>query len=239
MAVLKRYTGSAWETVGASVSVSGYFPDMAPSSPHANDDEFNDGSLGGAWTEWDAGTLITVSEGNYGLKLVHASSSGNNRYGGVFRTIPVGDFTVITKVSHCFTTSAGPNAGVFVAADLAANPTTADFHAFVLGLSSNQTFIGAHLYADYQTFSSTLNSAQFGPTHCYMRIRRVSTLFSFDISTDGVAWLRFTTFTPAYTPGSIGLTINNSSAIANSSYFRFWRQSADTALDTPVLGRIL
>lgn len=268
MPTLKVWNGSEWEylTGGAAIlqqdaepgspvegdlwidtdaepsgsSVSGYFPDMAPSLPHANDDEFSDASLGGAWTEWDPGSKVTVTEGNYGLKLAHISSSGANNYGGVYRAIPAGDFTVITKVSHSFhTAAAGCTAGIFVAADMAAAPTTADFHTMVTGLSTNQTQMAAHLYADYQTFTSTLNTGQYGPTHAYMRMRRVSTLFSFDYSTDGVGWLRFTTFTPAYTPASIGLLINNSTAVASAVYFRFWRQSADTALDAPLLGRIL
>lgn len=222
----------------SGTSVSGYFPDMAPSSPHANDDEFNDASVGGAWAEWDPGSKITVTEGNYGLKLAHISSSGANNYGGLYRAIPVGDFTVITKVSHSFTTS-GAVAGVFVAGDVAGAASTADFHVLVMGLSSGETQMGCHLYNDYQNFSSTLATGQWGPTHAYMRIRRVSTLFSVDVSTDGVGWLRITTFTPGYTAAYIGLTINNSTAVASSATFRFWRQTSDTALDTPVLGRIL
>lgn len=221
----------------SGTSVTGYFPDMAPSSPHANDDEFSDSSVGVAWTEWDPASLVTVTEDAYGLKLAHASSSGNNRYGGVYRAIPAGDFTIITKLSHSFIGS-GPVAGMMVAQDLA-SPTTADFHACVMALSSGETQVGAHLYSDYQTFSSTVATALWGPTHCYMRIRRVSTLFSFDTSSDGVGWLRQATFTPGYTPAHVGLLINNSTAVASSAYFRFWRQTTSQALDAPLNGRVL
>lgn len=222
----------------SGTSVTGYFADMPPSSPHANDDEFSDASVGGAWTEWDVGSKVTVTEGTYGLKLAHVSSSGANNYGGIYRAIPAGDFTVITKMSHSLTTS-GAVAGVFVAADLGAAPSTADFHVLVHGLSSLETNMGVHLYNDYTSFNSTINTGAYGPTHAYLRIRRVSTLFSMDYSTDGVGWYRAGTFTPGYTAAHIGLTINNSTTVASSATFRFWRQSSDTNLDTPVLGRVL
>jgi hypothetical protein len=100
MPVLYRYNGTtaAWEVVGAgSPTLPGYWSDLPPMTANANDDEFNTGSLGAAWTKWDFGGVGTVTVDNYGLHLVNSNTSGDVFF-GIYRPIPTGDFSIAVKV---------------------------------------------------------------------------------------------------------------------------------------------
>lgn len=72
-------------------------PDLAPATPDADDDEFDDASLGVAWTEVDADSVLTVTEASGMLTL--ANSGAASALTGVQRAAPATDFQIVTKLA--------------------------------------------------------------------------------------------------------------------------------------------
>lgn len=224
--------------VGGTVGL--FFPDLPPVSANANDDEFADASLGAAWTEWDPGSKVTVTEADYGLKLAFNASSGDS-LGGVRRAVPSADWSLITKVDLAATGVGGSTeAGIFLAEDLSANPTTADIETFIVRYDGSMTLtIGAQRWSAYNALSSTQFSTG-GRTHggtIYLRVRRISSTLYFDFSFDGISWLQAGTMAAPFTIGHVGLAGTGRSSDASAAYFRFWRQTALTSIDQPLLGK--
>lgn len=73
---LNVYNGSAWEEVGGSGSggVTWYEPEKAPTSPNGADDEFDSGSLDGAWS-WSTSPSATSLTQLPGWLLVTLAAS--------------------------------------------------------------------------------------------------------------------------------------------------------------------
>lgn len=95
--------GSVWVAVtngaGGETS-SSWDPDVAPSSPSAIDDEFEDDSLDGQWAEFDPGVLLTVAESGTKVRLT-AEEQVSDIMGGIWvDTLDTdGPFTIVTKVT--------------------------------------------------------------------------------------------------------------------------------------------
>ncbi len=232
--------GPAGADGALSSAVPLYAPDLPPSSPHANDDEFDDGALGGAWTDWDVGGVMAYTEGDYGAKLTHAGTASDS-FAGIFRTVAAGDFTLITKLSIGGIGNDFTAAGILLADDLTANPSTADFRFFgVVYRTTNAHHVQIYTFTGYNTFAGTLLDTEFlGAVSLYLRVRRVGTTLFYDYSPDGIGWVQAYTETEAYTIVRAGLCTNgsgNAGGLPTVAYFRFWRQTASQAVDQPILG---
>ena len=234
-------TGATGASGSSSTAVPLYAPDAPPESADAADDEFGDGSLGAAWTDWDAGSVMAYSEGDYGAKLVHTGTAGDS-ISGISRAIPVGDFAIVTKVSVSGLGTNFTQAGIFVSADVVTNPSTAALRFWgVLEQNTNQKHLRALAYSNYTTFSSELIDNDIrGFSAVYMRIRRVSTTLYYDYSGDGLNWIQAASEAEPYTLVRCGICTNgagHSGSVPTTAYFRFFRKQSGTGLDNPLLGR--
>lgn len=226
------------------VGTTVFFADKPPASPNAEDDEFNDNSISG-WTEWDPGAVMTPSEGSYGLKLVHTATTGDS-LAGMYKAVPAGDFSVVTKVSLLGARDSFAQAGLILAQDLGASPTTADVWFWGIMYQDTGTFLRVLRYNAYNSFgsetdypASTVGISEQMATNVYLRIRRISSTYHFEWSLDGVSWSRYFAQSSApITPVHIGLATNasDSTALDTTAYFRFYRKLASTGFDTPLLG---
>lgn len=235
---------AAYSPVGhthASSGTPGYFADALPTTPHANDDEFNDSTLGAAWTEYDPSNVVTVSEDTHGLLISGARvGSGSDFLGGVTRTIPSGDWSITTKVAIDVALVGVVQFGMALFEN---NLQTSDITHFQIGTNTvatdTITRIAVNNFNANNSFVSTSISRLWGPSHAYMRIRRTTATYHMDVSSDGRSWIRMFSNTLSYTPTLIGFAMNNNSNGNVDTFGRalFWRQSADTNIHTPVLGR--
>lgn len=227
---------------GFPVNYDKWDPDAAPSSAGADDDEFADAAGAGVpsgWTEVDHGTHQTVSEEEYGLKLIQATHAGDS-VSGIYKAIPAGDFTIVTKVSL-----SGLSEANFVVAGLGlfqdATSSTGDIATHTLHQDATATAINVETWTAYNAFGSSLQqvvwSVDGGPTHVYLRIRRTGTTYAFDFSTDGVAYQRLHSGTLSFTPTHYGPVINNVASGADvMGVFSFFRYTASDVGITGVLG---
>lgn len=227
---------------GYSPDFDVWMPDAPPASAGADDDEFADAAGAGAptgWTEVDHGTTTTVSEEDYGLKLLQATHAGDS-VAGVYKAIPAGDFTVWTKVSL-----AGLAEANFVVGGLAlfqdATSSTGDIATHTLHQDATATAINVETWNAYNSFKTGLQQVVWtvdgGPTHVYLRIRRTGTTYAFDFSTDGVSFQRLHSGTLAFTPTHYGLVVNNVASGADvAAIFPFFRYTASDVGIAGVLG---
>lgn len=231
--------GAAGSGGGGSAGSSIYFPDLPPATPSADDDEFSDGSLGAAWTDWDVGAQGTYTEGAYGAEITNAGTVGS-AWAGIHRAVPAGDFAVVTRVSMTGRAVDFCSAGFAIAEDLSANPSTADFTFFGLTYQTDSLLrLRVDTFTAYNTYLSTQKEFTLGGwTHLYLRVRSISGVYSFDYATDGTNWTRFYTFTPAFTVSKLALVVSNntSTGVDVIGRFRFFRKQVGTSLGTPVLG---
>lgn len=234
--VVSIVTGSDGGGGGGPVGL--FFPDLPPASPHANDDEFDDASIGGAWTDWDHGSVGTNTEGTYGLKIANSNATGP-KFAGLRRALPSGDWSIVTKVSLVAVLADDAAASLILLED--ATSATGDLKVFSLVYGSTGVALYSQTWNDYQTFAATQASisADVGPTWIYLRVRKSGSTYSQDFSHDGLSWMRLWTGTLAFTPAHIGLGCNNNGGAGTSEcagYFRFWRQTSSTLLDQPLQG---
>jgi hypothetical protein len=216
-----------------------YEADAPPLSPHADDDEFNDGSIGGAWTDFDPGSVGTNTEGDWGLKIAATSVAGD-RFTGVYRSVPSGDWTLTTKVSVTGSSVAGfTQAGIVLGEDLSGSPTTSDLWVHLLRYTSARAMnIFTARYSSYQAFNSTFQDITWSRTTAYLRIRRTGTDVATEASVDGIGWIKIDNQSAIFTVNHVALLLDNDSGGAEgAAYFRFYRRSADAA--TPLLGRFV
>lgn len=216
-------------------------PDALPASPHANDDEFRDGSIGGAWTDWDPASVYANSEDTFGLRIL--SSAGSLAGGGVFRDVPVSsDWTLTTKVS--LTRDQTPNtfAGIFLAEDLTASPSTGDLRTLMTTYGGSGPRLEVDSWTAHGSFGSGLantNAVDAIAHGVYLRIAKTSTTYRFMWSVDGVGWLTlYSTTSLGITPVKAGLAVisDHGSTARTEAFFCFWRQVDSAAYYAPVLG---
>lgn len=219
-----------------------YNADAQPTSPHANDDEFRDASIGASWTDWDPASAYTTTEGSFGIDLL--SAAGSLQGGGIHRAVPVSsDWTLTTKVSLQRNNTANTFAGIFLAEDLSASPSTGD----IISLTTNYGGSGARLEVDswtaYNAFGSSLGFLSTGdtfPTSLYLRIAKTSTTYRFLWSLDGMTWLLiYSTTSLGITPvkAGLGMFSDHGNTAQSEAFFRFWRQVDSANWYAPILGR--
>lgn len=211
---VRNAANDGWETVGSSGGdFTKWDPDAPPASASSYDDEFDDQSFDtGLWSEFDHGSLLTVTEDEIGCKLALAVSSSID-YAGIHQSLQSGDFTYTTKISWNLpkrnmyshiglvlfenTTSTGNFLGIFL------NTTRTDYNQRITILEMN----------DYQSFSTedTYEARAYNDTFIYFRIRYDGTDYHFEWSLDGVGWRWLWSEDDALysgSPSDIGIVLN-------------------------------
>lgn len=208
-----------------------WMPDYPPASAGTYDDEFDNASLDAAWTEWDVGSKLTVSEETYGLSLLHATTTDAG-LAGVFRTAPNNDYTIWTKLSFAGLRGANMvfDGGIVLGQDLANNPSTSDVVVLKAGYSSYSSgdYIAAWKNNDYKSdttqYGSTLADVVIG-AGIYLRVRRASNVLYFDYSTNGIGWQQVATNAEPFVPAQFGVFSQNYATGVNCrvvcSFFRY------------------
>ena len=191
-----------------------WMADYPPASADDKDDEFDDSSLSGSWTELDNDNNMTPSEGAYGLSLLQATRTSTS-ISGVFRAAQSGDFAIWTHLSVLGkTVGAGyPSFGLMLGQDLTNNPTTSDIVTFGLQLRNGVShYLFAALYTKFDTYSALYGTALDDgaiTTGIYLRIRQATTTLLFDWSTNGISWIQFASNARPFTPAEFGIYVDN------------------------------
>ena len=195
--------------------------DEPPASPSAWDDEFDDASLNVKWTRLKS-SFGTITEQGNRLIISGTGASGDNGT-GILQAIPSGDFSLTASLKSILSyggSSSASGTGLILAADTSDATSFIRFTVNIEGsmvLSAqrwtNLTSWGADLY------KTTLHYDR----RAYLRIRRVSTTYYFDVSFTGDSWL--TVYSPSsivITPAYIGLL--GTTKVSNfSSVFDWFR----------------
>ncbi len=213
-------------TAGGAFAEATYLPDLRPTSPHADNDEFNDGSVSGSWTTWDFATLQSEAEGANGLELTQ-TGNGTVRWSGKYKAVPNSEFAVIMKVAlNAESSSTGGAVAIAVFQD--ATSSTGDFRTIELDIALNttSTAIVSRTFAAYNngTPSASTTSPAVPATAVYLRVRCNGTSMKTDYSSDGHNWKMHSSVTLGFTPAQVGpavLGIDN--AIPYTATFRFYR----------------
>jgi hypothetical protein len=215
-----------------------YVPDFPPTSPNANDDEFDDASLNAAWSEWDPGSVLTVTEGGTGVKLVNAAASLTA--GGIYQALPSGDWSITTKVHTTRNNASNVWPGILIGEDLSGSPSTSDFYTFGPAYGGSGPEISLAQWSSYTSFSSTAGGISEKVHAAYFRVCKSGTTYTFSWSPDGIAWTMIgSPGSLAWTPAHIGLGLvtDHGNAVQIESHFRFWRQVASGVWYDQLLGR--
>lgn len=203
-----------------------WLADLVPASPHADDDEFDNGSISGSWSTWDPASYLTFSEGDEGLKF---SGTGNatNRWGGKYKAVPASEFAAIAKfnVGSADVGANGTSLGLFVADDLGTAPTTADFRQIenIGALNTTSTAAISRTWNAYNGSTSASTSTGSTPPALYVRIRVNGTSMKTDYSYDGKWWHHHSTNTLGFTPVHYGISFLQNDAVAGEAFCRFFR----------------
>jgi len=200
-------------------------PDAPPYSPSALDDEFDDASFNtDLWTEFDPGALLTVSENETGL-ILDGLTQPANAVCGVFQPIPAVDFSVTAKLALI---AFAQNFGILGLSlwQNAANPA-AGMYNWSWVFSAAEQAIELTRFTNYTTWHSHVYQAPDAiiGTHLYLRIRRISTTYYFDWSSDGIGWRQCHAGALAFAPLHFGIMLNNANTgitiRAISTFFRY------------------
>jgi len=231
------------ETGGAGTLLKSYWSvDAPPVSPTSQDDEFDDGSLDGKWTEYDPNSVLTVTEsGTYKhLILSCVTRTGFNPV-GIAQTIPAGDFTIYGLLKFRSTITDYTIAGLAMYEDI--TDVSKDIIIFGASPRNAETPLGVLYYTASTTFSSQTLAfpADFLPTSLYLRIRRNSTNYFYDISSDGISWIgNAAAVNPAFTPTKFGVALDNANTgITITASFPFFRYIAsDVGINGILAGQV-
>lgn len=234
----------AWGPAPASATpFDAWSPITPPETPDTEDYEFaSPGSgLPTGWTDWDHGNAGTVDVDDAGLKLTQPSHAGR-AWSGVCRALPAGDFTVWTRLGLSYVVGGNNWGGLAIFQ----NPSSAsgDFYTFnvrhttaagVLQISRWDAYNGSRT-----TIVSDVNLAA-GQNAVYLRIRRASAQYAFDVSLDGLNWLQLTNTALSFTPSHFGFALDNEGTGRDAALrANFWRYSpSDLGITGLALGRRL
>jgi hypothetical protein len=212
---------------------------LPPASGTAYDDEFNDESFDtGLWTEVDHGTLQTVNEDEFGLRLEITHNAGDD-WAGVYQTLPAGAFTLVTKIEPEITNVAHYNQGLMLLED--ATDSAGDWLG-IFGSYSTTAAITVARYSSYTTHQTTYTQYAGHFHHeWFLRIRFDGTnTYSFDYSHDGKSWTRiYTTASLAITPAEFCLAGSHQQGSTRHFRFPFFRYlSTEANLYDPIYGDV-
>lgn len=209
-----------------------WLADASPASAHAENDEFadNSGGVPSGWTEYDHGSVATVSEDEQGLVITVANQAAV-AHTGIYKAIPAGDFTIWSKVhisgpAHLIN-APSLSAGLALFED--ASLSTGDVRTY--GISAETTpLMVVRSMTDYGYGGGAVMSSHETKlrTDTYLRISRTGTTYTFFTSDDGTSWQRsFSTAALGITPTHFGpyfLGVN--AGITTSARFSFFRYVA-------------
>lgn len=196
--------------------------DAPPLTAGADDDEFSDNSFT-SWSEFDPNDLLTIVEENDYLGFTQITRAGDN-VTGCYKTIPAGDFSIITKVHQLV-----PNANFFQAGlALWEDPSNVAKGIYTFGLTNGSDLWKIELLR--WNHHNSLNAAPYVTdigrpiNSCYFRIRRNSTTYYFDASINGISWKQLYSGNLVFTPTKYGLATNNvDTGVPNMALFEFFR----------------
>jgi hypothetical protein len=227
----------------AQLGAFGWQPDKPPTTAGSIDDEFNDASLSGNWTEYDPEGKTTWTEGNGGAKAVTATTAADN-VNGLYRSLPAGDFSVWTKVSISFTDTNTWLIGIGLWENPAGNNKMFAYY-HIRDISTLVARVGAYDYTNHTTVSTTKMAAiTVGYSDfIYLRLRRNGTNYYIDHSFGGTGWRTpnaAAAITLTYTPTAVGLVVDNVNTGVNATaYAQFFRYVAsDMTLAGMMAGNI-
>lgn len=216
-------------------------PDVPPTSPSSLDDEFTAGSLDGKWAEWDPGSILTTSidTARKSLKLASTYNGVGNAWGGIYQAVPGGGvaYTAYTKMG--LLAGNRQSVALFVAADVAGAPTTADFRGIevVAGtLGGGACDYTTRLWTAYNAAAPAGDptATRMAGAMAYARIRsNGSTGLSFDVSNDGVGWWCMNTVTLGFTPSYIVLAAQTATTGSSDGIFKFFRVFSGAGANAP------
>lgn len=214
-------------------------PEARPLIAHAEDSEFDVAGAGApsGFTLFDPAASGAVSVDDGGLLITQAPSPsppGTTPISGIYRTIPPGDFTIMTKVSIAcpWVTPTVFGAGFALWQD-APGPSGG---AYTFGLETYHTGTTSKItgwrWNSYQARNSeviTLNSINGGPGHvgCFLRLHRSGTTYTIDWSSDGIGWIQVgAAISLVFVPQQFGFFVYNSdnnTGLSMAARFQFWR----------------
>jgi hypothetical protein len=227
---------------GSSASLKSYWAvDAPPTSPTSQDDEFNDGSLNGKWSEYDPGSKLTVTESSTykHLQLLSASGGGAWTVAGIYQAIPAGDFTITVRIAPLAPGANYYMTGLALWED--ATNSAAKIQDYVMSIRGGGLNLSSHYYTAYNNLSTTpvdLTINYNWSSFYYMRIRRNSTNYYWDWSNDGLSWNTYGTpsaVNPSFTPTHFGISVMNYSTNTVMTIHNFFRYVASDVGITGIL----
>lgn len=178
-----------------------YSPNIPPGSPNASNDEFDDDSIAGAWSQ--IGTPDTISESTYHGKLYVQDNDSTPC--GVRKSYAPGAstaFTVVVKLS-----------GILVAAFsniILAVETSAPADIALFGIQNNNA--GFLRYRSKNGGSETnpaFIGTNYGDHHYLMLQRSTSDVYVLKHSVNGINWYQVSSFTNAGTVANVAILMDS------------------------------
>jgi hypothetical protein len=238
--LLYRDTGAAWVQVADRGGK--WSPHRPPVPIHTMGDEFDDSSLDAKWTEWDpAGALLTPSEDQKGLKLVHTDNpSSTENYAGIYQALGADDeYEFITRASFSVGAATGvqPMVGILLLQDPDVNPTTCDLIALVVrGTNGVPSLVAAYRMTSYTVFSSSTHgqaTQTIGSAYLCLQWKASTGKYCAYYSNDGTSWIKIVNDVAhgmAAAPGFVGLGVNAFSADVTGRFEFFRVRSAASGI---------
>lgn len=209
---------------GASQTLSSplWNPDTPEGTPADESDDFEDGTVDAQWTEIDNATTITTSEAN-GQLIITQATDANPQLGGLVQADTTDTYWSITIRVHALGGDTSFLAcGIGVAEDLITNPTTAGIHHVAVGRSSGASEVGFSTWTDYDTFSTTQNELDAGPS---------AILRAFVDESGGTMYGMWSLTGEAFTWGEIASASVSSGDVASVGSFGLIMNNQDTGTD--------
>jgi hypothetical protein len=210
-------------------------PLAPPASGSAYDDEFDDSSLAGKWSELDVAGTLTVNEVEYGVYFTGGTVSDIQ---GIYQTLSADeDFAIYTQVS-ILNQSDGDHIAGLMFVESPADLANSDIYAYGLYRGGSVGVRGGH-WSDYNSIVGNDIDRTGGPgtwnTTYWLRARQEGTTWNFGYSEDGITWFDFggaEAPTRDFVPSGIGLfqRLSNVSDTNNKVIFRFFRHTTNATV---------
>jgi hypothetical protein len=172
-------------------------------------------------------------------------NASNAKWGGAYRAVPSGDWSITTKVTMNNEIPAAAqefDAGIIL---MEGTGATSDLYAFALRTqqAAIRRNISVARWSDYQTFNANAYASEADGdsllSSVYLRVFRASGVYFYEFSTDGLGWTQLFNHTPAFTVAQIGLGAWAGSSRTLRAYFRFWRQTSTASATQKLRGQTL
>lgn len=205
-------------------------PMLPPATENSNNDEFNDSSLSPNWTEFDPNNRLTVAENAYGLQTTKVTTGASHELAGLYKSLPAGNFTITSRVSHL----SYQGAGTYGYCGIALWENAANVAAKMLIYMWMRDTTNDNLFSYECTNYTTLSVAKLAPVapvwrgdSMYLRIFRSGTNYYLDYSLFGNGWMSpnaYAAITLSFTPLHMGIITDAYNTAANHlSIFHIFR----------------